>query len=199
MNTLLFRKNVVGGPRLCAAFAFPVEELRRLLQMAPEAESADVRKVAFASPLRDGHNVVRIPEAVPPRVEIQLPGQRRSLSPRHQLQTPVERNRVEPANGADSPIPSEHLVSEVSRIRSQPPFMDARIATEGPTPFRDFDPASPAQPATARASLAAAVYPSSWLCSSGAHKSLPDAFHPAPGRKAIAGARFRENNPGRNQ
>jgi hypothetical protein len=159
---------------------FPADKFCRLIRVAPEAKSTKIGKVAFASALRYRHDVVRIPETAPFRVHVQLLCQGRSFPSWHQLQTPVELDRIEAADGADPPIPGEHLVSQIARIRSQPPFMDTRITAEGPSSLRDLHPASPAQAASIRTSFAAAVNPASRLRSSRAQNYLPGAFYPVP-------------------
>jgi hypothetical protein len=63
-------------------------------------------------------------------MQIKLAAQSFSLARGHKLKPAIEFDGVQPTARADAAIAREHLVSQVTGIRSQPPLMNTTVVAE---------------------------------------------------------------------
>jgi len=147
-----------------------------VLLVAPQAERADVRQIAFAAAFRNRKDVIRIPETPAPRMKIQLAAQCPSFACGDQLKSPIEFKRIQTASRANAAISRQHLVAQIAGIRSQTPFVDARIAAKCATSFRHFQPAPSAYASAIGPALFGAKNPPAGFFSQSAHPSLLSQF-----------------------
>jgi hypothetical protein len=63
-------------------------------------------------------------------MQIQLAAQSFSLAHRHKLKSATEFDCVQPTDRANAAIAGEHLVAQVSGIRSQPPLVNTTVVAE---------------------------------------------------------------------
>jgi hypothetical protein len=137
--------------------------------VAPEAKGSKVGQIAFASSFRNRKDVIRIPEAPPSGMPIQLGAQGFAFASGHKLETSVKLDRVQAANGADSAITRQYPVTEVPGVRSQPPLVDALIVAEGPPSCRHLFPAISADTPAVRTAFLGFPNPASGFFPSRTH------------------------------
>lgn len=107
--------------------------------VAHQAQRSDVLQIAFATALDYRYNMIRVPEGFPAH-PFQPPADEQLLpvnSPRS-LQIQIRGAAIDPANRADTLVARENLITQISRIRSQTPFVHAPIRAERESPRRDF-------------------------------------------------------------
>jgi hypothetical protein len=119
--------------------------------MALQAQRADIGQVAFAATLRNGRDVVCIPQAGSPQIlQAQIAKHAYSSRCREPLNAAPFRHRVHSTGCADPFVAFKHLVAEVSRIGAQPPFVNAPIRAKGPPTGWHLEAAPSAQDPTLR-------------------------------------------------
>ncbi len=122
--------------------------------VAQQAQCPHVGQIALPSAFRNRHNMIGVPKRLPAALT-HLPSLQ-ELSPRREIQfphVPSKRDRVGTALRANAAVAREYLVSQISRIGSQLPFMDALFRTEAPSPFRHLGSAPSAERASGWPSL----------------------------------------------
>src|ERR1700676_3427040 len=119
--------------------------------MAPQAQRPNIRQIALAPTLRHRRNMVGIPQARSPQI-LQAPVAKHAYPPprRQSLDAPPFRHRIQVTRGAHPLVAFEYLVSEISRVGPQAPFVDTPVRAEGPSPRRYFQAAPTAQDPAAR-------------------------------------------------
>jgi hypothetical protein len=143
--------------------------MRGVLQVAPETQRADIRKVALATSLGNGKDVVGIPETSALPVQIQLEGEGLSFSGRNQLQAAIKFQCIQPADGADAVIPAQNHLPQIPRIGSQPPFVHTMIPAKRPVAGRHLTIAPPADTPAVGASIRRPANPAPGFHPVGAH------------------------------
>ena len=146
-------------------------ELGCVFKVAPQAERADIRQIAFAAAFGDGKDVVCIPETAAARVKIQLPAQRPSFACGDPLKSPIELKGIQTADRADATISRQHTVAQIAGIRSQTPFVDAAIIAKRAASFRHFRSAPSAYAPVIGPALPGAKNPAAGF--------FPQSAHPA--------------------
>ena len=119
--------------------------------MAPQAQRPNIRQIALAATLRHRRDVVGIPQARAPQI-LQAPVAKHAYTPpwRESLDAPPFRDRIQVTGGAHPLVAIEYLVSQISRVGAQAPFVDTPVRAEGPSPRRYFQAAPTAQGSAAR-------------------------------------------------
>jgi hypothetical protein len=136
--------------------------------MAPDAKSSQVREVTFSASFDHRLNVMGIPETAPSPVKVERRTQSPSLSDWERLKPAEKLERINAANRTKAAISGEHLQPQVAGIASQFPLVNAGVAAECSSSFRNLD----AAPATDAAAIWAA-----FLCA----PDPPSFFRPARG------------------
>ena len=114
--------------------------------MASETQRAQILQIALPAALRDGDDVVGIPQSLashplqPPPLQQPLP-----VSPAGALQVEVRGAAVHSAQGANAAIALKDLFPEIARIGAKTPLMDTPLGAKRETPRRDFEVAPSAQ------------------------------------------------------
>src|SRR5437667_4398471 len=75
------------------------------------------------------------------------------MQPASPLQVEISHAAIHAANGANTFVAGQYLLSQITGICAQPPFMDAPIRTEGEAAHRNFKIAPAAQTTAVRAFL----------------------------------------------
>jgi hypothetical protein len=140
-----------------------------LLLMAPDAQRPEIDEVALTAALGDRKDVIGVPEAGAPGVDIEPPCQAFALGRRQCFESPEERHRVQATEGTDPPIAGKDLLSQVGGIRAQAPFVNTRFAAECPPALGHFETAPTADSSSVRAAFRRAEDPSARHLSSGRH------------------------------
>jgi hypothetical protein len=144
----------------------PPPEIGGSLTMAQQTKRPQIVQIALASTLGHRPNMVGIPQrspgghaAQPPHLQRLTPGR-----PPAAPQGPISLHRVHAAQRTNPCIPQKHLVSQIPRVRPQPPLMHAEIRAERPSPLRqNLQLAPPAQRPSIRPGLQRArPHPSSF-------------------------------------
>lgn len=104
-----------------------------------QAQGSEVLQVAFATALDHRDDMVRVPQGfpadpleTPPREQL-LP-----MTPASPFQIEICAAAIDPANRANTFIAREYLLTQISGIRPQPPFVDAPVRTKSESPRGDF-------------------------------------------------------------
>ena len=114
--------------------------------MAPQAERANVLKIAFASTFGNRQNVVRIPQAftsAPPKAPVcekQLSARSAGTS---KLLGCCE--TIDPAYGTNAAIAQQNLFAKIAWLRPKPPLMHTEFGTEGVPAAWNFERTPSAQ------------------------------------------------------
>ncbi len=137
--------------------------------MAEQAQWAHIRKIALPTTLGHRNDVVGIPQRLPAAVfESPLP---EHLSPRSVIQLAHIASdffRIHAALRANALIAIENMLAQIAGIRAKLPFVDADIATEGPSAFRNFRTAPPAERSSGLTALhLGQLHPSAGSCPCG--------------------------------
>jgi hypothetical protein len=107
--------------------------------VADKAQGSEVLQIAFTTALDHRDDMIRVPQGfpadpleTPPREQL-LP-----MAPASPFQIEICAAAIDPAKGANAFIAREYLLTQISRIRSQPPFMDAPVRAKSESPWGDF-------------------------------------------------------------
>ena len=142
-----------------------------MFKVAPQAERADIRQIAFAAAFGDRKDMVRIPETAAARVKIQLPSQRTSFACGDPLKSPIELKGIQAADCADATVSRQHPVAQIAGISSQAPFVNATIIAKRAASFRHFGPAPSAYAPAIGPALPGAKNPAAGFFSQSAHRA----------------------------
>jgi hypothetical protein len=143
----------------------------RLVLVAPKAQCPEIRKIALPAALRHRPDVVGVPKAPPAGMHVQSAPQLSSLACRQPLKSTKEFDGVQTADRTDSPVSCLYPFAQIPGICSQPPLVNAGIATECSPSFWDFLAAPPADSSAVRPPFQSPSNPTSWFRSFRAHKS----------------------------
>src|ERR1700722_11215368 len=90
--------------------------------------------------------MIRIPESLAGEPLESPSGQKPlAMGPARAPHLPVCRAGVDPADRANAPVPLQHLLTKITRVAAEAPFVDAPIRTEGEPPRWDFEAAPTAE------------------------------------------------------
>jgi hypothetical protein len=99
-----------GGRTFVFSFQTPAKP-GGVFQMTPYAQRSQIRQIAFAAAFSNRKDMIRIPEAVASRMNIQLVAQSLSSWGWDQLKAPIEFERIQAAGGAFAAIARQHLIA----------------------------------------------------------------------------------------
>jgi len=120
--------------------------------VAEQAEGADIIQIAFSSALCHRDDMIGVPQCSSTD-PLQTPAREQLLpvDPARPLQVMISRPAIDPANGTDSVVAGQHLLTQVARVGSQTPLVDAPFRAERESSGGNLQTA----PATQRAAVTA--------------------------------------------
>jgi hypothetical protein len=140
--------------------------------MAPYAERPQVGQITFPAAFCHRDDVIGVPETPASGVQIQLAAQCCSLPHGNELESAVELNRVDSAHGTDAAVTGKDLLAHVAWIGSEPPFVNAGIRAECPSPLWHLCPAPPADSPAVNSAFLCSPDPAALFLPVGGHTAM---------------------------